>query len=36
MVEQMRVSGKLGAGGVIYFSSSSLDAPFLEKLKPAK
>ena len=33
MIEQMRISKASGAGGVIYFSSSSLTAPFLERLK---
>jgi hypothetical protein len=32
----MRISRSLGADGVIFFSSSSLNAPFLEKLKEAK
>jgi len=36
MIEQMRISKKLGADGVVFFSSSSLNAPFLEKLKAAK
>jgi uncharacterized lipoprotein YddW (UPF0748 family) len=36
MLEQMRISRSLGADGVIFFSSSSLNAPFLEKLKVAK
>jgi uncharacterized lipoprotein YddW (UPF0748 family) len=36
MLEQMRISGTLGADGVVFFSSSSLNAPFLEKLKTAK
>jgi uncharacterized lipoprotein YddW (UPF0748 family) len=33
MIEQMRISKASGAGGVICFSSSSLTAPFLERLK---
>lgn len=33
MVEQMRISGSLGADGVVFFSSSSLAPPFLERLK---
>lgn len=33
MVEQMRISGSSGAAGVVFFSSSSLTAPFLERLK---
>ncbi len=33
MIDQMKVSKSLGADGVIFFSSSSLKAPFLEKLK---
>jgi uncharacterized lipoprotein YddW (UPF0748 family) len=36
MIEQMRISKALKADGVVYFSSSSLNAPFLEKLKTAK
>jgi uncharacterized lipoprotein YddW (UPF0748 family) len=32
MIEQMRISRALGAEGVVFFSSSSLTAPFLEKL----
>jgi uncharacterized lipoprotein YddW (UPF0748 family) len=36
MIEQMRISRSLGADGVIFFSSSSLNEPFLEKLKAAK
>jgi uncharacterized lipoprotein YddW (UPF0748 family) len=36
MVEQMGISRSLGADGVVFFSSSSLTAPFLEKLKAAK
>jgi uncharacterized lipoprotein YddW (UPF0748 family) len=35
MIEQMRISKSLGADGVVFFSSSSLTAPFLEKLKAA-
>jgi uncharacterized lipoprotein YddW (UPF0748 family) len=33
MIEQMRISKTLGADGVVYFSSNSLGAAFLEKLK---
>jgi len=33
MLEQMRISRDLGAGGVVFFSSSSLTRPFLEALK---
>jgi uncharacterized lipoprotein YddW (UPF0748 family) len=33
MVEQMRISKASGADGVVYFSSSSLNAPFLTRLK---
>lgn len=36
MIEQMRISKSLGADGVVFFSSSSLTAPFIEKLKTAK
>jgi uncharacterized lipoprotein YddW (UPF0748 family) len=36
MIEQMKISKSLGADGVIFFSSSSLKEPFLEKLKAAK
>ena len=36
MIEQMSISKKLGADGVVYFSSSSLNQPFLEKLKASK
>jgi uncharacterized lipoprotein YddW (UPF0748 family) len=36
MLEQMRISRALGADGVIFFSSGSLNAPFLEKLKAAR
>jgi uncharacterized lipoprotein YddW (UPF0748 family) len=36
MLEQMRISKSLGADGVVFFSSSSLNEPFLEKLKAAK
>jgi uncharacterized lipoprotein YddW (UPF0748 family) len=36
MLEQMRISDDLGADGVIYFSGSSLNEPFIEKLKAAK
>jgi uncharacterized lipoprotein YddW (UPF0748 family) len=36
MIEQMKISKTLGAGGVIFFSSTSLNEPFLEKLKGAK
>jgi uncharacterized lipoprotein YddW (UPF0748 family) len=36
MIEQMRISKSLGAAGVVFFSSSSLTAPFLEKLKALK
>lgn len=36
MLEQMRICGELGAGGVVFFSSSSLTAPFLEALKARK
>jgi uncharacterized lipoprotein YddW (UPF0748 family) len=36
MIEQMRISKSSGADGVIFFSSSSLNAPFLERLKSAK
>jgi uncharacterized lipoprotein YddW (UPF0748 family) len=36
MIEQMRISKTLGADGVVYFSSSSLNPPFLEKLKASK
>jgi uncharacterized lipoprotein YddW (UPF0748 family) len=33
MAEQMRISRKLGAAGVVFFSGSSLGEPFLERLK---
>lgn len=33
MLEEMRISKALGGDGVVYFSSSSLKAPFLEALK---
>jgi hypothetical protein len=36
MIEQMKISKSLGADGVVYFSSSSLNQPFLEKLKASK
>ena len=36
MIEQMRISKSLGADGVVFFSSSSLTAPFIEKLKALK
>jgi len=36
MIEQMRIGKALGADGVVYFSSGSLTAPFLERLKTAK
>jgi len=36
MIEQMKVSKALGADGVIFFSTNSLNEPFLEKLKAAK
>lgn len=36
MLEQMRISRSLGTDGVVFFSSSSLNAPFLEKLRAAK
>jgi len=36
MLEQMKISQSLGADGVIFFSSSSLTGPFLEKLKAPK
>ncbi|MDD8014902.1 MAG: family 10 glycosylhydrolase [Acidobacteriota bacterium] len=36
MIEQMKVCKKAGSDGVIYFSSYSLNEPFLEKLKAAK
>jgi len=36
MIEQMRISKFSGADGVVYFSSSSLSAPFLERLRSAK
>jgi uncharacterized lipoprotein YddW (UPF0748 family) len=36
MIEQIRMSKSLGADGVVFFSSGSLTAPFLDKLKAAK
>jgi len=36
MIEQMGISRSSGADGVVFFSSSSLNAPFLERLKSAK
>jgi uncharacterized lipoprotein YddW (UPF0748 family) len=36
MVEQMRISKRLGSAGVVYFSSSSLNQPFLEALQAIK
>lgn len=36
MIEEMRISRALKADGVVYFSSSSLKAPFLEALKALK
>jgi len=36
MIEQMRISKKLGSDGVVYFSSSSLNQPFLEALQTLK
>jgi hypothetical protein len=35
-IEQVGISKSSGADGVIFFSSSSLNAPFLERLKSAK
>jgi uncharacterized lipoprotein YddW (UPF0748 family) len=36
MIEQIGICGSRGADGVVFFSSSSLTAPFLDKLKAAK
>jgi uncharacterized lipoprotein YddW (UPF0748 family) len=36
MIEQMRISKALQADGVVYFSSSSLNQPFLDALKALK
>ncbi|MGA2532068.1 MAG: family 10 glycosylhydrolase [Candidatus Aminicenantales bacterium] len=36
MIEQMKISKSLGAEGVIFFSTNSLNEPFLEKLKSVK
>jgi len=36
MIAQMKISKALGSDGVVYFSSSSLNPPFLEKLKASK
>ena len=36
MIDEMRISKVLKADGVVYFSSSSLNQPFLDKLKAAK
>ncbi|OGD19163.1 MAG: hypothetical protein A2W03_06025 [Candidatus Aminicenantes bacterium RBG_16_63_16] len=36
MIYQMKVSKSLGADGVIFFSSSSLTAPFIERLKASR
>ncbi|MGZ5469037.1 MAG: glycoside hydrolase family 10 protein [Candidatus Aminicenantales bacterium] len=36
MIEQMRTSKALGADGVVYFSSNSLNQPFLDALKSGK
>jgi uncharacterized lipoprotein YddW (UPF0748 family) len=36
MIEQMKISKKLKSDGVVYFSSSSLKQPFLDRLKAAK
>jgi uncharacterized lipoprotein YddW (UPF0748 family) len=36
MIDQIRIAASSGAGGVIFFSSSSLDVPFLDRLKSAK
>ena len=36
MIEQMRISKALKADGVVYFSSSSLDQPFLDALRARK
>jgi uncharacterized lipoprotein YddW (UPF0748 family) len=36
MLEQMGISRSLGADGVVFFSSNSLNQPFLEKLRAAK
>ena len=33
MIEEMRISKSLGSDGVIFFSASSLNGPFLDKLK---
>lgn len=36
MIEQMEISRSSGADGVVFFSSGSLNAPFLERLKSFK
>jgi uncharacterized lipoprotein YddW (UPF0748 family) len=36
MIEQMRISKRLNSDGVVYFSSNSLNQPFLDRLKSAK
>jgi uncharacterized lipoprotein YddW (UPF0748 family) len=36
MIDEMRISKKLRSDGVVFFSSSSLDQPFLDRLKTAK
>jgi hypothetical protein len=33
MVEQMSISRRVGSDGVVFFSSSSLTADFLQELK---
>jgi uncharacterized lipoprotein YddW (UPF0748 family) len=36
MIEEMRITKAVGADGVVFFSSSSLDRPFLDALKTVK
>ena len=36
MIEEMRLTKAVGAAGVVFFSSSSLDRPFLDALKAVK
>ncbi|TFG58264.1 MAG: hypothetical protein E4H35_01560 [Candidatus Aminicenantes bacterium] len=36
MIEQMKISKRLQADGVVFFSSNSLNQPFLDRLKAAK
>jgi hypothetical protein len=33
MIEEIRISKSLGSDGVIFFSTTSLNGPFLDRLK---